>query len=44
MLTGKSPLALGAGVLMMVFGMQAGAIGSAWNLAHAAWLLAALLR
>jgi copper chaperone CopZ len=33
-LIGKSVLALGSGVLLMVFGMQAGAIGTAWNLAQ----------
>jgi Cu+-exporting ATPase len=42
-LVNKTVLALGSGILLMVFGMQAGAIGTAWNLAHAAWLLVALL-
>jgi len=42
-LISKTVLALGSGVLLMVFGMQAGAIGTAWDLAHAAWLLVALL-
>ena len=39
----KTVLALGSGAALMVFGMQAGAIGTAWNLAHAAWLLIAIL-
>jgi Cu+-exporting ATPase len=39
----KTILALGSGVLLMIFGMRAGAIDSAWNLGHAAWLLIALL-
>jgi len=39
----KTILALGSGVLLMIFGMRAGAIDSVWNLGHAAWLLVALL-
>ena len=42
-LINKTVLALGSGVLLMVFGMKAGAIGTGWNLGHAAWLLIALL-
>ena len=42
-LINKTVLALGSGVLLMVFGMVAPAIEAGWNLNHAAWLLVALI-
>ena len=39
----KTVLALGSGVLLMLFGMSAPAIETGWNLNHAAWLLIALV-
>ena len=42
-LIGKSVLALGSGFGLMVFGMNATAIQTGWNLDHAAWLLIAIL-
>ena len=39
----KTILALGAGVLLMIFGMYAPPLNPVWNLTHAAWLLIALL-
>jgi len=39
----KTTLALGSGVLLMLYAMYAPAIESGWNLNHAAWLLIALL-
>jgi len=39
----KTIVALGAGALLMIFGMLAPAIGTGWDLLHAAWLLIALL-
>jgi len=39
----KTALALGSGVLLMLYGMFSPAIESGWNLNHAAWLLIALL-
>jgi Cu+-exporting ATPase len=38
-LIGKTVLALGSGILLMVFAMRAGAPESAWDTARAAWLL-----
>jgi len=38
----KSILALGAGILLMVFGMFVPVPGTEWNLAHIAWLLIAV--
>lgn len=42
-LIGKSVLALGSGLGMMVFGMNATAIRTGWSLDHVAWLLIAIL-
>ena len=42
-LIGKSILALGSGFGMMVFGMNATAIHTGWNLDHVGWLLIAIL-
>ena len=39
----KTLLALGTGVLLMIFGMNMPAIGTQWNLLHAAWLLIAVI-
>ncbi|HEY5776842.1 MAG TPA: heavy metal translocating P-type ATPase [Xanthomonadales bacterium] len=39
----KTVLALGSGVLLMLFGMNAGAIATEWNLYHSAWLVVAVL-
>ena len=39
----KTVLAIGAGVLLMIFSMYAPPIGTEWNLMHAAWLLIAML-
>jgi len=39
----KTMLALGCGVLLMFFGMNAPAIETGWNLNRAAWLLIALI-
>ncbi len=39
----KTLLALGVGIALMVFTMKAPAIGTEWNLAHAVWLLVAML-
>lgn len=39
----KTVLALGAGVLLMIFGMYTPAIGTQWDLMRGAWLLIALL-
>ena len=39
----KTVLALGSGALLMIFGMNAPAIETGWNLNHAAWLLIALI-
>jgi Cu+-exporting ATPase len=39
----KTLLALGTGVLLMIFGMNMPAIGTQWSLLHAAWLLIAVI-
>ena len=42
-LINKTVLALGSGALLMLFGMNAPAIETGWNLNHTAWLLIALI-
>jgi len=42
-LVNKTLLALGSGILLMIFAMQAGAPEDLWNAARAAWLLIAIL-
>lgn len=42
-LISKTILALGIGIALMVFTMYAPAIGTAWNLAHAVWLVVAIV-
>jgi len=42
-LIGKTILALGIGIVLMVYTMYAPAIGTEWNLAHTVWLLVAIV-
>jgi Cu+-exporting ATPase len=42
-LIGKTILALGIGIALMVFTMYAPAIGTRWNLVHGIWLLIAIV-
>ena len=39
----KTVMALGSGVLLMVYAMKAPAVGPGWNLNHVVWLLIALV-